>query len=239
MLSQRSIFLLLMPALLAACAQVTYRSEADVLQHPLARAVDAAMLEALLAIAVKDRECRAVPDGHIGMHSPIYEAYSHCMYTSESTACEGTASDFATAKTLFARDPRLPGVIGFDTLFARVSEQCSARGKVLPVDLEQIRSWNARKLRECSVVPHQPLLIALAVRTRWAIYEDGDAQAVWGSTCSGVKGIYFFGEHCRLLQSDGRRIYSAYGGSREFIRPKEFGAEDYVCPTTYNHWRPR
>jgi hypothetical protein len=228
-----------MPALLAACAQVTFRSEADVLQSPLARAVDAAKLEALFAIAVKDRECRAVPDGYVGMHGPIYEAYSNCMYASESTACEGIAIDFATAKALFARDPRLPGVIGFDTLFARVSEQCSARGKTLPVNLEQIRTWSARKLRECSVVPHQPLLIALAVRTRWPTYRNGDAQAHWGSTCSGVKGMYFFEEHCRLLQFTGRRIYSAYGGSREFIRPKEFGAEDYVCPTTYRFWTPR
>ena len=55
-----------------------------------------------------------------------------------------------------------------------------------------------------------------------------------------MKGLYFFGEHCRLLQFDGRRIYDAYsGGSREFIRPKEFGPEDYVCPMTYHFWRPR
>jgi hypothetical protein len=233
------MFLLLMPALLAACAPVAYRSEADVLQTPLARAVDAAALESLLSVAVKDRECRAVPDGYIGMHSPIYEAYSNCMYTSVSTACEGTPSDFATVKSLFARDPRLPGVIDFDTLFARVSERCSARGKALSVNMDQIHSWNTRKLRECSVVPHQPLLIALAVRTRWPIYANGDAQAIWGSTCGGVKGLYFFGEHCRMLQFDGRRIYSAYGGSREYVRPKEFGPEDYVCPTTYQYWKPR
>jgi hypothetical protein len=239
MISQRSIFLVLMPALLAACAPVTYRSEADVLQYPLARAVDAAMLETLLDVAVKDRECRMVPDGYVGMHGPAYAAYTKCMYTSASMACEGTASDFATAKALFLRDPRLPGVIDFDTLFTRVSEQCSARGKALPVNLEQLRSWNARELRECSVFPHQPLLIALAVRTRWPIYKDGDAQARWGSTCFGVKGIYFFREHCRLLQFDGRRIYDGYGGSREFIRPKEFGAEEYVCPSIYEYWRPR
>jgi hypothetical protein len=236
----RRLLLLLMPSLLAACASVTYRSEADVLQHPLARAVDAAMLETLLAIAVKDRECRAVPDGRIGIHSPIYEPYSHCMYESESTACEGTAADFATAKALFSRDPRLPGVIGFDALFARVSEHCSARGKALPVNLEQIPSMNARQLRECSVVPHQPVLIALAVRMRWPNFEDGDDLARWGSTCTGVKGLYFFGEHCRLLQFTGQRIYEGYsGGSREFIRPKEFGPEDYVCPTTWRHWTPR
>jgi hypothetical protein len=240
MISKKWIFLVLMPALLTACAPVVYRSEADVLKYPLARAVDAAMLETLLAIAVKDRECRAVPDRRFGMHSPIYEAYSHCMYKSESTACEGTAADFATAKALFSRDPRLPRVIDFDALFARVSEQCSARGKALPVNLGQIPSLNARQLRECSVVPHQPLLIALAVRMRWPNYEDGDEQARWGSTCAGVKGLYFFGEHCKLLQFDGRRIYDAYsGGSREFIRPKEFGPEDYVCPTTYDHWRSR
>jgi hypothetical protein len=228
-----------MTAFLAACAQVTYRSEDEVLHVPLARAVDATKLEALLTIAVKDRECRAVPNGRIGMHSPIYKAYSNCMYTSESTACEGTASDFSTAKALFARDPRLPGVIVFDTLFTRVSERCSARGKPLPVTLEQIRSWNTRKLRECTVVPHQPFLIALAVRTRWPTYEDGDAQAIWGSTCAGVKSIYFFEQHCMLLQFDGKTIYSVYDGTRDFVRPKEFGAEDYVCPTIYRFWKPR
>jgi len=228
-----------MTALLSACAPVTFRSEADVLQNPLARAVDAAMLESLLAVAVKDRECRAAPDVYVGIHGPVYEAYSRCMYASESTACEGTVSDFATAKTLFARDPRLPGVIGFDALFTRVSERCRARGKALPVNLEQIHSWNARKLRDCSVIPQQPLLISLAIRTRWPIYEDFDARAVWGSTCGGVKGIYFFGQHCQMLHFRGQTIHSAYGGSREYIRPKEFGAEDYVCPTTYEFWRPR
>jgi hypothetical protein len=34
------------------------------------------------------------------------------------------------------------------------------------VNLEQIPSLTARQLRECSVVPHQPVLIALAVRMR-------------------------------------------------------------------------
>jgi hypothetical protein len=212
----------------------------DVLRQPLSELVTESTMINLIGFAVKDRECRALPQRTPSMHAPIYEDYSDCMYKSNRTACDGAASDFGTLKTLFARDPRLVLLANFDVVAYQLQADCEAQGK--PVRLDQVTRWNDDDLQRCSVEPHQPALVAAAVMLKVIVPagDNVDFLATWSGTCRGVKGIFFLGEHCRKVQSNAKEIHNAYTGAvLPFTRPREFGIEDYLCPMTYDYWKPR
>jgi hypothetical protein len=195
----------------------------------------------LIEFAAKDRECRAVPDRRFGMHDPIYGDYIRCMYESKRRACDASEADLRSLKALFARDPRLNLRFNLNSIGHQFQSECPSPGK--PVFMDKLASWTESELRACSVQPHQPVLIAAAVKLKVTVpagEDEGEYLSDWGPTCAGVKGIFFMEQHCRDVQSDRKKTYDVYTDTaRPFTRPDEFGVEDYLCPMLYRYWTPR
>lgn len=162
------------------------------------------------------------------------------MYGSKRTVCDATTEDLRGLKALFARDPRLLSHFDFAVAY-RIARDCDAQGSALYTD--QIADRSDGDSQRCNVQPHTSVLLAAAVMLMVSIppgADESDRPAEWRGSCRGVKGIYFMSEHCRNVQSNAKEVHSAYSSAVcPFVRPKEFGIEDSLCPVASDYWKPR
>jgi hypothetical protein len=210
------------------------RPEAEVTAIPLSTWVNAETLRNLAAFAAKDRHCLSVDrrarsarqPPEATLHGRPYGEYTHCMYSRAATACDATADDLRTLRTLLNRDPRLEAIESFDTLLAKLTQECGNND----ARSAQLRGWNDSQLQHCDD-QHQPVLITQAILLRSEPPGDLDQRALWASKCGGTPGSYFLDEHCRNLQR--RNVILARKLLTTPQQVAEQGVEAYFCPRAY------
>jgi hypothetical protein len=230
-----------------ATSPLPLRPEAEVTATPLSAWVDIRTLRNLAALAAKDRVCldrearyenrkaRSARQPPVpSLHGTPYGAYTHCMYSSAMTACDATADDLRTLKTLLNRDPRLEPIASFETLVAQLKQECGWHDRARNT---QLRGWDDRHLQHCDDQLRQPLLITQSILLRSKLPDDWDEGALWSSRCHSTPGSYFLNEHCRLLQRRNQILARKLPTTPPQVA--EQGVEAYFCPRVYELLPPR
>lgn len=226
------------------------RPEAEVTAIPLSAWVDAQTLRNLAALAAKDRVCLALENRKARsanrkarsarqppippLHGTPYGVYTGCMYSSAITACDATADDLRTLKTLMDRDPRLAAIASFDKLLVQLKQECGWHDDARSM---QLRAWDDRRLQHCDDQMRQPALITQSILLRSMLPDDLDEHARWASRCQSTPGSYFLSEHCRVLQR--RNQILARNLPTRPPQIAEQGVEAYFCPRVYELLPPR